>query len=169
MLLNTINVGDLMKYNNRPVNKQDFYTISRFPQDEQELFFIYPRWVYPVTPEAMEELAAQRLKATVITYNKEVVGYCNLYDLSEGNHCWLGNVIISPAFRGKGAGKYLIETMMDKARREIGVRQLKLMCHNINTKALVFYNRTGFKPFDFNEMNDKQGNRIVLIKMEINL
>ncbi|MCZ8516741.1 GNAT family N-acetyltransferase [Paenibacillus filicis] len=103
----------------------------------------------------MAEVANQRYNATVITFNNEVVGYSNLYDVVDGAHCWLGNVIISPRHRGKCAGAYLIKTMMNKAREERGVKQLKLMCHNINTKALLFYNRLGFKPFGLQEMVDK--------------
>nr|WP_165842284.1 GNAT family N-acetyltransferase [Paenibacillus xerothermodurans] len=130
---------------------------------------MYPRWTYPVLPAAIEALALQRHAATVITLSDEVVGYSNLYDVQQGSHCWLGNVIISPAHRRKGAGAYLIQTMMEKARKEAGVRQLKLMCHNINTRALLLYRKLGFKPFDAEEMQDKAGNNLLLIKMGIKL
>lgn len=159
----------MMLFDNRPVQEDDFQIIAQFPLNTSELFFIYPKWNYPVAPSDILEVANQREHATVITCNNEVVGYCNLYNVEKGNHCWLGNVIIAPDYRGKGAGTYLLETMMKKAREDIGVKQLKLMCHNINTRALLFYNKIGFKPFDLQELPDKNGAKLVLIKLAIDL
>jgi GNAT superfamily N-acetyltransferase len=156
-------------YANRPACKADFVTIATFPLNERELFFVYPRATYPVTADVLEETASRRVEPTVITAGTEIVGYSNLYDVEEGRHCWLGNVVVSPAHRGKGVGSYLIETMMAKAKKNIGVNQLKLMCHNINTNALVFYNRLGFKPFDLQEVIAHNGNKLVLIKLQIDL
>ncbi|WP_282940796.1 GNAT family N-acetyltransferase [Paenibacillus sp. RC67] len=158
-----------MNYDNRPVAKEDFQIIATFPQNESELFFIYPKWNYPVQPEQMEEVASQRYNATVITHNQEVVGYCNLYNVTEREHGYLGNVIIAPDYRGQGAAAYLINVMKQKAKQDRGVRQLRLMCHNINTRALLFYNKMGFKPFDFKELLDKQGNKLVLLELAIDV
>ncbi|UUZ79579.1 GNAT family N-acetyltransferase [Paenibacillus sp. P26] len=90
-----------MNFNHRPAVSEDFVTIATFPQNEQELFFIYPKWSYPVRPADMEEIANQRMEPTVVTCEEEIAGYSNLYLVEEGSHCWLGNVIVSPAYRGK--------------------------------------------------------------------
>jgi hypothetical protein len=58
---------------------------------------------------------------------------------------------------------------MTIAKKELELKKMKLMCHNINTKALLFYNKLGFKPFDMKTMNDKNGNQIAGIKMGIDL
>ncbi|UQZ87641.1 Acetyltransferase (GNAT) family protein [Paenibacillus konkukensis] len=120
-------------------------------------------------PEEMEEVAAQRYNATVITCGAEVVGYGNLYNVTEGKHCYLGNVIIAPTYRGKGAAAYFINVMKQLAKQERQVKQLRLMCHNINTRALLFYRSMGFKPFDFNELRDRAGNKLVLLELAIAL
>jgi ribosomal protein S18 acetylase RimI-like enzyme len=57
-------------------------------------------------------------------------------------------VIIDPEHRGKGAGRYLIDVMTERAKEELKVTELRLVCHNTNTRALVLYYKVGFKPFD---------------------
>jgi ribosomal protein S18 acetylase RimI-like enzyme len=155
-------------FSNRTAISQDFPEIAKFPQDARELFFMYPRGTYPITADQLEDIASTRIKPTVVLHNDKAVGYCNFYEVSEES-CWLGNLIISPSYRGKGVGKYLIEVMQDYARSELGLKNFRLVCHNINTNALLFYIKLGFKPFDFNIQNDNEGKQVVGIKMEIKL
>ncbi|WP_166242669.1 GNAT family N-acetyltransferase [Paenibacillus turpanensis] len=152
-------------YTHRPVNCSDFEEIALFPQDARELFFMYPKGIYPLTPGQLEEAAKSRVNATVILSDKYIVGYSNLYDVTE-EECWLGNVIIHPNYRSKGAGRYLVETMIHIARMELKIKHFRLVCHNINTKALLFYTKLGFKPFDLKIMQDQYGNELVGIKLE---
>ena len=152
-------------FNHRPVVTDDFETISRFPQNQTELFFMYPKGTFPLTAKQLEEAALNRIKPIVITYQEEVIGYCNLYDVTRED-CWLGNVIISPSCRGIGAGSFLIRTMIDIAKKELQVKHFRLVCHNINTDALLFYTKLGFLPNELKIMNDPNGKEIVGIKME---
>jgi len=155
-------------FNHRPVVTDDFETISRFPQNQTELFFMYPKGTFPLTARQLEESALNRKKPTVITYQEELIGYCNLYDVTKED-CWLGNVIISPSCRGMGVGSYLIRTMKEIAKQELQVNHFRLVCHNINTDALLFYAKLGFLPFGLKIMNDPKGKEIVGIKMEMKL
>jgi ribosomal protein S18 acetylase RimI-like enzyme len=59
--------------------------------------------------------------------------------------------------------------MMKRASTELKVKQLRLVCHNTNTKALLLYNKMGFKPFDMKVMNDCSNNEIAGIKMKSEL
>jgi len=129
---------------------------------------MHPRGVFPLTAEQLEEVAKSRVRPTVITFGGQVIGYCSMYNVTD-EECWLGNVIIAPPFRGKGAGQYLIQTMMHVAKTELKVKRLRLVCHNINTRALLFYVKMGFKPFDFKTMKDPNGNEIVGIMMGVEL
>lgn len=147
---------------------QDFQEISNFPRDAGELFFMYPNGSYPITAEQLEEVARNRIKPTVILHEDKVIGYCNFYEVSEESS-WLGNLIIKPSYRGTGAGKYLIEIMKEYAKSELRVKYFRLVCHNTNTSALLFYTKLGFKPIDFHIQNDHEGKQIVGIKMEIKL
>jgi len=45
----------------------------------------------------------------------EVAGFANFYRWETGGACTIGNVIVSPAVRGRGVGRYLVETMIEIA------------------------------------------------------
>ncbi|KKO51732.1 GNAT family N-acetyltransferase [Paenibacillus sp. DMB20] len=153
----------------RDAVSDDFRIIANFPQNPVELFYMFPKGTYPVTPEQLEETALVRYAPTVITQRGKVVGYCNLYDVTEGNDSWLGNVIVHPGFRRAGIGEFLLNSMKHRARSEYACRNLKLICHNTNTGALLFYYRHGFKPFDMKVMEDDKGSRIAGIIMSLDL
>ncbi|SDZ10116.1 Acetyltransferase (GNAT) family protein [Evansella caseinilytica] len=155
-------------YSHRSAVNEDYKTISLFPQDARELFFVYPKGSYPLTAAKLQEVAQSRVNPLVVLDNGVIVGYGNLYDVSE-DECWLGNVIIRPSYRGKGVGRYLIETMKAYAKSELSVKRFRLVCHNINTKALLFYTKLDFKPFDVKVMTDNEGNEMIGIKMEVRL
>ncbi len=143
-------------YSHRPLSHADLETICTFPQSEEELFYVSPRFVYPLTPEQILELVANRFEPTVIVEDEtgNAVAYANLYD-KNADECWLGNVIVSPAHRGKGAAEVLINTMMHKAKHNQEIKILKLSCHNTNTRALAFYHKHHFKPYDLKTIHMK--------------
>jgi ribosomal protein S18 acetylase RimI-like enzyme len=152
----------------RPVKADDFPIIASFPLNRTESFYMYPRGSYPLTAQQLEEAAASRKKPTVITLDHEVVGYGNLYDVTSED-CWLGNVIVSPACRGRGAGRYLVNTMIRIAREELAVNHLRLVCHNTNTSALLMYMKLGFVPFGIKVVNDPEGKEMAGILMQVNV
>ncbi|MFD0673776.1 GNAT family N-acetyltransferase [Cohnella sp. GCM10027633] len=155
-------------YEHRDLAERDLEAISMFPTSRDELFFIGPRFVYPLTPEQIREMLANRASPTVLVNGDDApIAYANLYDLNpEGSTCWLGNVIISPAYRGQGVAEHLLRTMMHKARDEHGIGTLKLYCHNTNTRALLFYVKHGFVPCGGNVVENREGIKIVAIEME---
>ncbi|MFM9281009.1 GNAT family N-acetyltransferase [Paenibacillus jiagnxiensis] len=150
----------------RQVTAQDFEMISTFPRSEQELFFISPKLRFPLTAGQLEEIAKERRCPTVLTCARHVSGYANFYNV-EKDKCWLGNFIISPEYRGKGAAEFLIKHMMGQAGEELKVQELHLICHNINTRALLFYTRMGFKPYEISNRTTHQGSTIAGIHMRI--
>ncbi|MDR0263230.1 MAG: GNAT family N-acetyltransferase [Sphingobacterium sp.] len=156
-------------FQSRAANHEDFLIIATMPQNQEELFYMFPRGIYPVLAEQLEEVASMRFSPTVITYMGEVAGYCSLYDVTEGQECWLGNVIVHPNYRRYGVGSFLINAMKQIAKTEYKAERLNLICHNTNTKALLFYYKQGFKPFDMKIMEDYKRNMISGIKMSIEL
>lgn len=155
-------------YAHRNLAERDLEAISRFPTSREELFFIGPRFVFPLTSEQILALASTRASPTVLIDGEDKpIAYANLYDLNtEASTCWLGNVIISPLYRGQGVAEQLLRTMMDRARDEYGIGTLKLYCHNTNTRALLFYVKHGFVPCGTNVIENYEGNKIVAIEME---
>lgn len=155
-----------MAYTHRPVEEEDFESIRRFPQNAKELFFMYPRWAYPVSAGEMWEVARSRLLPTVLLDEEQTAAYCNLYPAEGEEGLWIGNVIVSPVHRGRGAGSALLRIMMEKAKHELGADRLSLMCHSINTAALLLYHKLGFTPFDWAEKNRSGGREASAAEVE---
>ncbi|WDH96905.1 GNAT family N-acetyltransferase [Paenibacillus urinalis] len=143
-------------YVHRSLEEQDLEIISSFPQTEKELKYVSPKFTYPLTPSQILQISEGRLELTVVLDQRtsEVVGYANIYrDISDESICWLGNVIVSPIYRGQGAAPYLIEVMLSKAKYNLGYHTVRLACHSTNSRGLAFYTKQGFKPFDIKLMN----------------
>lgn len=155
-------------YTSRLLLLTDLKTIASFPQNEDELYYMFPKATYPLTPSQLEEGARTRFKPTVIIHNDEVVAYANLYDL-DGDYCWLGNVIVSINYRGKGVSQYLIKVMASVAKDELKVRALRLTCHNTNIRGIFFYTKIGFKPFEISRIEKYPGDLVAGIRMEMEL
>ncbi|GGG22174.1 GNAT family N-acetyltransferase [Paenibacillus abyssi] len=152
-------------YNYRSLQKNDLETICSFPKSEEELYYMFPKATYPLTPKQIEEAVKSRLEPTVVLFNNEVVSYANFYD-HDGESCWLGNVIVSQDYRGKVVSQFLIETMESIAKQNMNVNKLKLVCHNTNTRAILFYKKHGFRPFDISIRVKPSGEFIAGIHME---
>ena len=138
-------------YTHRSLENKDLETICTFPQSKEELHYVSPMFIYPLTPEQITNLSKGRFEPTVIIdkQTNEVVGYANIYGNDpDMNVCWLGNVIVSPKHRGQGASQYLLNVMLDKAKNNLQNNTLRLACHNTNSRGLAFYSKHGFKPFD---------------------
>lgn len=146
-------------YFQRSLENRDLETISSFPESQEELFYISPKFNYPLTPDQILNLVKDRFEPTVIIDKSihEAVAYANIYKDEEGSF-WLGNVIVSPRFRGKGASQYLLNVMLDKAKSNLNIEVLKLACHSTNSRGLAFYSKHGFKPFDIkiSSLKDKK-------------
>lgn len=157
-------------YSYRNATLADYSTICDFPKDSSEVFFMSPKLQYPLTSEQLVQATKDRMNQTVVLDEHQlVIGYANFYQLQEHDLFWLGNVIISPNFRGNGAAEYLIQTMMTTAKDELKLRELHLVCHNVNTRGLLFYSRLGFKPYDISIRTDPQGTTIAGILMKVDL
>jgi ribosomal protein S18 acetylase RimI-like enzyme len=152
-------------YTYRDAKQQDFERIASFPDNRRDLFYMFPKGVFPVQAETLHEVAQSRTLPTVLEDDGIVIGYSNFYDLEEGTFAWLGNVIIAPDYRGKGAGKALIQFMLNRAAIDLQLRELRLICHNPNTKALFLYHSLGFVPYDIRSVSDLDDQAVAGILM----
>jgi RimJ/RimL family protein N-acetyltransferase len=141
--------------------------ICQFPQNEIELFFMYPKATYPLTYDQLKAAIDQRWESTVVLLDKVVSGFANFYICEPGVNCSIGNVIISPDKRGKGVGKYLVETMVQLAFQNYQAKEVHISCFNQNVAGILLYTRCGFTPFAVEERVDKEGNRVALIHMRL--
>jgi ribosomal protein S18 acetylase RimI-like enzyme len=150
----------------RSVEEADIPVICRFPQSEQELFFLFPKASYPLTFEQLKDAIDRRSDSTVILLNGKIVGFANFYLCEPGKRCAIGNVVVAPDARGQGVGKYLIETMIQIAFTKYKVTEVEISCFNQNTGGLLLYQKAGFQPFSIEERLDKQGKQVALIHMK---
>jgi ribosomal protein S18 acetylase RimI-like enzyme len=153
----------------RDATLADFHRIASFPRSRDELFYMYPKGNYPLTAEQLAAAATERKSPTVVTDSDEVVGYSNLYDVNEGVDCWIGNVIVSPSSRGTGAAGFLIQAMINRAAEEHQAKAVNVVCHNTNTRGLLFYHKLGFAPFDLRVTESYDHSRMAGIAMRISV
>jgi ribosomal protein S18 acetylase RimI-like enzyme len=152
----------------RALENRDLAAICSFPSDQEELFYIGPKFAFPLTPEQILSMLDNRISPTVIVDAFDLpLAYANLYDLNvESSTCWLGNVIVSPSSRGQGVAELLLKTMVGIAHEVHAVTTMKLYCHNTNTRALLFYGKHGFTPCGSKRITYTDGRSLVAIEME---
>ena len=151
----------------RPVVESDLIVICTFPRNEDELFFAYPKATYPLTPSQLLEAVQRRSDSTVVEDDGNVVAFANFYRWKMEGCCSIGNVIVSPAARGKGVGRYLVERMIDLAFAKYRATEVTVSCFNRNVAGLLLYPRLGFHPYAVEERRDKSGSRVALIHMRL--
>lgn len=152
----------------RPVAEKDYPTICHLVESEEELFRIYPRGTYPLTPEQIGKLARERLALTVAELDGSIIGFANLYDHEPHASAFIGNAVIDKCQRGKGYGRALINHMVCIAFDELDLPEARISVFADNTPALLLYHALGFRPCDMEERQTRQGKRTALIHMALN-
>lgn len=156
-----------MPLTHRPVTPQDIPHICGFAQTQDELFFLFPKAAFPLAPFQLQEAIAQRSDSTVVELDGQVAAFANFYRRESGGSCAIGNVIVSPAARGLGVGRYLIEQMIRLAFSRHCAAEVTVSCFNDNAAGLLLYARLGFEPYAIEERQNKQGRRVALIHLRL--
>jgi len=154
-----------MKPRCRPVEAADLSQLCTFPQSAEELFFLFPKASYPLTPEQLARAIAARADSTVVEQAGQVVAFANFYQWQMNDHCAVGNVMVAPESRGRGVGRVLLETMVMLARTKYQAREVRVSCFNHNTAGLLFYARLGFIPCGIEQRTEGQGHPVALLHL----
>ncbi|AGZ36954.1 GNAT family N-acetyltransferase [Pseudomonas sp. Rh2] len=155
-----------MLLTHRPAQTADIPVICCFPQGPDELFYMFPKASYPLTPAQLSDAIAQRSGSTVVEGEGVVLGFANFYKAERGGVCALGNVVVAPAARGRGVARYLVQRMVDLAREQFAAREVWVSCFNHNTAGLLLYPSLGFAPFAIEERHTPDGKRVALVQMK---
>ncbi|MFA6183400.1 GNAT family N-acetyltransferase [Acidithiobacillus sp.] len=131
------------------------------------MFFLFPKAVFPLTPTQLQDAIEQRSDSMVVELSGEIVAFANFYRWESGGRCSIGNVIVSPAARGRGVGRYLIEQMLGLAFSKHQASEVTVSCFNQNVAGLLLYPKLGFQPYAVEERQNKKGNRVALIHMRL--
>lgn len=152
---------------NRPLEEKDIPVVCALPQNIDELFYMFPRATWPLTPPQLMDALHNHSDSTVVEMDGEVVGYANFARCDFRGRCSLGNVIIAPKARSRGVGRYLISCMMELAFDKHEASEMTASCYNHNVPGLLFYPKLGFRPYAIDERRDKHGGRVALIHLRL--
>ncbi len=151
----------------RAVAEKDIPVICSWPKSEDELFYFFPKATYPLTPEQLSGVIAQRANSTVVELNGHPVAFANFYKWENGGTCSIGNVIVSSEVRNQGVAIFLMKQMCSIAFHEHKASEVTVSCFNFNTAGLLLYPKLGFQPFATEERQNKAGSRVALIHMRL--
>ncbi|WP_042701821.1 GNAT family N-acetyltransferase [Azospirillum sp. B506] len=155
----------------RPLADADIATICGFARNAEELYFLFPRAVWPLTPDQVRATLSIRRDPTVVTLTEEgrerVVGYANYATFEEERTASIGNVSVDPALRRRGIADYLVRTMIDRAFDHHRLPELTLYCFSTNTPALLLYAKLGMVPIALETRVTPWGDPIALFKLRM--
>lgn len=150
----------------RPANAADLSEVIGFVLTPEELFFCYPKALWPLTVGQLAAASAERRNSTVALQDGRPAGFANFYQWQHGDFCALGNLMIAPWARGQGVAHYLIAAMEGQAREQFKARRMLVSCFNDNAAGLLLYGKLGYWPQGIVERRDPQGRRVALVQLE---
>lgn len=150
----------------RDFTSDDLETVCKLPRNKQELFFMFPKADFPLTIDQLKNTIKDRFDSTVVLFNNEVVGFANFYEVRESQYCAIGNVIVSPCFRNRGVGTFLINIMEYIGKKKYNVSELHLSCFDTNTNGLLLYTKLGYKPYEIEKYINKENEVSALIELK---
>ncbi|AWU94065.1 GNAT family N-acetyltransferase [Azospirillum ramasamyi] len=155
----------------RPLADGDIPTICGFPRSAEELYFLFPRAVWPLTPDQVRATLATRRDPTVVTLcengRERVVGYANYATFEDGRTASIGNVSVDTTLRRRGIAEFLVRTMIARAFDHYRLPELTLYCFNTNTPALLLYAKLGLTPISLETRVTPWGDPIALLKLRL--
>lgn len=154
---------------NRISNTDDLTTIAELPENKMALFYMFPKATYPLSAEQLEEVIKNRFESTVFILNKKIIGYANLYLYKDEKEPYIGNVILSQKYRGRGFGKEIVQTMIQKAKEKFKIDSIKIAVFTSNTNVYSMYRSLGFEEFGTELREDFRGEQQELIFMRLEL
>lgn len=150
---------------NRISNTDDLKTIVELPENEMALFYMFPKATYPLSAEQLEKVIKNRFESTVFILDKKIIGYANLYLYKDEKEPYIGNVILSQKYRGRGFGKEIVQTMIQKAKEKFKTDSIKIAVFKSNTNVYGMYKSLGFEEFGTEEREDFRGEQQELVFM----
>ncbi|MBT3093227.1 MAG: GNAT family N-acetyltransferase [Candidatus Thiodiazotropha sp. (ex Lucina pensylvanica)] len=132
----------------------------------EEFFLIYPSGTWPFEKAQLERLSRERRDFTVVLDTGRVIGFANLYTSIAGDRYFIGNLVISDAYRGQGIGRRLIRHMCDRIFERYA-STVYISVFTDNTPALLLYASLGFMPYDIELRTTPKGDSAALLHMRL--
>lgn len=153
----------------RPATAADLATVVGFAQNAEELFFCYPKAIWPLSVGQLAAAIAERRDSSVAEVDGQVAAFANFYQWQHGEFCALGNLMVAPWARSRGVAQHLVEVMEQLARSRYKAQLMKVSCFNANVGGLLLYTRLGYRSSAIVERQGPGGERVALIQLEKSL
>jgi ribosomal protein S18 acetylase RimI-like enzyme len=130
----------------RPAKLDDLSTILRWIPDAQAcLLWAGPKVRYPATAESVWEdiVASEENAFCLVEDDRNAIGFGQIL-LPESQVAHLARIIIDPAKRGNGHGRFLCLRLMGIAVNRYSVLRFTLNVYQTNNAALSLYRSLGF-------------------------
>lgn len=127
----------MMGYRLRPMTMEDIPQIVAI----EKVSFPTPWSAYAFTCELCDNEFARYLVIVKDTYPWTVLGYGGMWLICDEAH--ITNIAVSPAFRGQGLGKLLMEGMIAEAKAR-GMKRMTLEVRVSNHTAQKLYRNLNF-------------------------
>lgn len=151
----------------RELQAADYEVICGFAQTPEELFYMAPSADYPWTADRFAEAVAKRQANTVFTQAGTIIGFANIYKHAPGEKGFIGNLVVNPAFRGRGAGKQILHHMLVLAFTTYHYQAVHISCFGTNTAGLLLYDKLGFRPYALEQRTDYANRPAVLLHLKL--
>ena len=150
----------------RPATATDLDDVVGFPQNIDELFFCYPKAIWPLNVGQLAAAIAERRESTVVELDGKVAGFANFYQWQHSEFCALGNLMVAPWARSQGVAQYLVGVMEKLTRERYKAPLMKVSCFNANAGGLLLYTRLGYQTVGIVERRAPDGSRVALVQLE---
>ncbi|MEM6252047.1 MAG: GNAT family N-acetyltransferase [Cyanobacteria bacterium P01_D01_bin.156] len=148
-----------------PATENHYKAIGHLVTSPEELYLVYPTGRYPWDVQQLAAIASQRHELTVGIVDSAVVAFADLYDLVPQQSAFIGNVIVTKDYRGKGIGKALIQHMMEICQTKYQATP-HISVFNNNTPALLLYAGLGFVPYAVESRVNWEQKKVALLHMK---
>jgi RimJ/RimL family protein N-acetyltransferase len=130
----------------RAFRKTDAALVARWVRDDNELFWLAPQTVPPITTEKVAAWTARYGRPMLLWTQAwaDPVGYAELNDWpGRPEELWIGHFIIDPARRGKGVSRWMLRLLLDQAFGVLGAYRVALIVFPENEPAVRCYRSGG--------------------------
>lgn len=155
-----------MRLSYRDVKEEDIPFICELPENKEVLFYMFPKADYPLSEDQLKKVHQTRFEPTVFLEDEKIVGYANLYQYEDETAPYVGHVILDREKRGKGYGRFIVKTMIEKAMEKFNTNIVKLAVFRDNIPVYNLYRHLGFKMYKIAVRKDTKGADRFLIFME---
>ena len=115
-----------------------------FPEQHDVVIWGGPNFRYPFTRETFfEDICWQTMASFCLFKNDDFAGFGQLYERDDRIH--LARLVVQPEMRGRGAGRRLIEMLMEAGAAIFPGDEFSLFVLRENTPAYECYRSLGFE------------------------